>query len=102
MWMSGVFSENANADWPFTAGALQPGRPYWANFRILGDCLIWAYFLKISEVAHIFGLLFSTDKIVHYFRQKIGWATFWVSFKKANQVTLVSTAIRFREIDEFG
>jgi hypothetical protein len=27
-----------------------------ANIRSLGDCLLWVVFVKITEVAHIFGL----------------------------------------------
>jgi hypothetical protein len=36
--------------------------------------------LKITEVAHIFGLLFSTATAVYKFLLKNGWATFWATF----------------------
>jgi hypothetical protein len=31
----------------------------------VGDCLLWAVFLKIKELAHIFALPFSTDRDLH-------------------------------------
>jgi hypothetical protein len=34
------------------------GWPGWANFRILGDCFLWAVLLKIAQVSQINGLLF--------------------------------------------
>jgi hypothetical protein len=34
----------------------------------------WQFFL-ITEVAQILGLLFSMEKGMHYFWQKMGWAT---------------------------
>jgi hypothetical protein len=34
------------------------GCPGWANFRILGDCFLWAVLLKIAQVAQINGPLF--------------------------------------------
>jgi hypothetical protein len=40
------------------------------NLRLLSDCLLWASFLTITEVAQIFGLLFSPGKsYVVNFRQ---------------------------------
>jgi membrane protein required for beta-lactamase induction len=36
----------------------------WANFRLLGDCLLGGVCLKITEVAQIFGLLFSAVKVM--------------------------------------
>jgi hypothetical protein len=41
--------------------ALPTGWPDSANFRLLGDCLLWMCFLKFTKVAQIFGLLFSHD-----------------------------------------
>jgi hypothetical protein len=41
------------------------GWPDWANFRLLGDCLQWAILLQIIEVAKIFGLLYSTVKVMN-------------------------------------
>jgi hypothetical protein len=41
------------------------GDQNWANFRLLGNCFLWAVFLKITDVAQILGLLFSTVKVMH-------------------------------------
>jgi hypothetical protein len=63
------------------------GCPDLATFRQLGDYLLWAFF-KITSVAHISGLLFST----HYYAlifTKMGWATFWTNFPQTHLVTLV-------------
>jgi hypothetical protein len=38
--------------------ACQPGWPDWANFRRLGDCLVWKLFMQVSEVISIFGVTF--------------------------------------------
>jgi hypothetical protein len=32
-----------------------PGWPDWANFRLFGDCLLWAVLLKMTKVAKILG-----------------------------------------------
>jgi hypothetical protein len=45
----------------------------------LGDCLLWAGFF-IAEIEPMFGLRFSALNVVHYFRRKMGWATFWATF----------------------
>jgi hypothetical protein len=37
---------------------LQAGWPDWANFRLLGDCLLWVVFVKIAEIAQLIGQLF--------------------------------------------
>jgi hypothetical protein len=52
--------------------------------RIFARCAIVynGQFLKIPEVAHIFGLPFSTVKVIQSIWQKLGWATFWVIFHK--------------------
>jgi hypothetical protein len=63
----------------FVKMASPTGWPDWVNFRPLGDCLVWVVFLKITEVAHIFGLDVSIIK-VNKFWQKIGLATFWAFF----------------------
>jgi hypothetical protein len=63
---------------------LQAGWPDWANFRLLGDCLLWVVFVKIAEIAQLIGQLFYTVKVVHYFLQKVVWATFWATFWATN------------------
>jgi hypothetical protein len=50
-------------------------------------------FLKFKEVAQVLGLLFSLAKVMHYFRRKNSWATFWVIFSRAHLVALVSLDI---------
>jgi hypothetical protein len=40
---------------------LKPGWPDWANFRLLGDSLLWAAFWKLQYIiSQMFGLLFCT------------------------------------------
>jgi hypothetical protein len=59
---------------------------YWANFRPLGDCFHREIFRKLhTEVAEIFGLLFSEVKIKFH---KMGWVTFWAFFSQTHLVTL--------------
>jgi hypothetical protein len=45
--------------------SLQAEWPDWANFRPMDDCLLWVVFLKIAEIADMFGLLFSKVKYVY-------------------------------------
>jgi hypothetical protein len=45
-------------------------------------------FMKITEVAYIFGLPFPTI-ITHWKWQKVGWATFWAVLSRSHLVTLV-------------
>jgi hypothetical protein len=47
-------------------------------------------FLKMAELAQIFGLPYSKLKIMYLFWQKIGWATFWANFSQTHLVTLMS------------
>jgi hypothetical protein len=42
---------------PSTRPVARTGLPDWANFRLLGGCLLWTVFL-ISEEGPIFELLF--------------------------------------------
>jgi hypothetical protein len=40
-----------------------PGRPDWANFRLLGDCLLWPILWELStKVAQLLGGFFSDGK----------------------------------------
>jgi hypothetical protein len=53
--------------------------------------------LKITEVAQLFGLLFSTLKVKQVLiLTKITWATFWAFFSKTYLVTLVTRTTMFR------
>jgi hypothetical protein len=53
------------------------------NFRLLGDCLLWAFFMKITEVDKIFVQLFSTVPLSYVLTlSKMGMATFWAIFHK--------------------
>jgi hypothetical protein len=48
-------------------------RPGWANFCLLGYCLLWEVFLNTEE-AHNFGLLISTIKLTFVLiLSKNGW-----------------------------
>jgi hypothetical protein len=60
----------------------------WANFRFLGDCFLWAVFLEITEGAHTFGLLFSTEKVMSSYLETTGWATLWAIFSQTHLVAL--------------
>jgi hypothetical protein len=66
----------------------------------MGDCLLWAIWAKITEVAHIIGLLFHTAKVMHDFFQKMDWATFWATFSQTHLVTLVSRGWRKKETSQ--
>jgi hypothetical protein len=54
--------------------------------------------LSITEVAQIFGLLLSTEKVengfwqkkLNGFWQKMDWATFWAIFSQTHQATLLA------------
>jgi hypothetical protein len=49
--------------------------------------------LEITEVAHIFGLLFPMDKVMYiYILTKMYLATFWAIFSQAHLVTLNLTS----------
>jgi hypothetical protein len=64
-----------------------PGRPDWANFRLLGNCLVWVVFLKITKLAQNFWATFSQKSC---FRQNtyMDWAKFWAIFSQPHLVTL--------------
>jgi hypothetical protein len=48
---------------------------YWANFPLLGDCLLLAVFWKITEVVRIWGYLFPRLTLCRYYLwEKMGWA----------------------------
>jgi hypothetical protein len=48
--------------------------------------------MKIAEVVHIFGLLYSTVKFTYALLDtKKGWATFWAKFLQTHLVTLSPT-----------
>jgi hypothetical protein len=52
-----------------------------------------SFFLKLSAVAHIFRLLFHGYSYV-LILTKMGWATFWPTFKQTRLVTLVASIPR--------
>jgi hypothetical protein len=43
-------------------------------------------FKTITEVAQMFGLLSSVEKVVFRLRQKMVWATFWATFSPMGQL----------------
>jgi hypothetical protein len=55
----------------------------------LGDCLLWAVFLKITEGSTNFWTTFSAEKFMYKFRENMGWATYWAIFSQTHPVTLV-------------
>jgi hypothetical protein len=59
------------------------------EFSPIGDCSPWVVFVRITEVAQIIGLLFSTvtDMYVVIFT-KMDLATFWATFSKTHLVIL--------------
>jgi hypothetical protein len=42
--------------------------------------ILGSFLAENTEEARIFGRLFSTMKVLHLFRRKMGWATFWAIF----------------------
>jgi hypothetical protein len=62
--------------------------PDWANFRAMGDCLPWAFFL-ISEVAHIFGYFFPQLRLGINFAKNVLGYFFGRYFSQTHLVTLV-------------
>jgi hypothetical protein len=63
----------------------QIGRIFWENFTLCCG-------LKIIEVNHISGLLFSTVQVMHVLILSRG-ATFWATFSQTHLVTLVLTML---------
>jgi hypothetical protein len=56
----------------------------------LGDCLLWAVFQKIIEIAQIIRLLLSTVQVGYLlYLAEIGWATLWATFSQTHPVTLI-------------
>jgi hypothetical protein len=53
--------------------------------------LYFGQFFLITEVAQIFGLLFSTEKGLHYFQQKWVGLHFRQFFSQTHQVTLIGS-----------
>jgi hypothetical protein len=86
--------------------ALWPGWPDWANFRLLGDCLLWVV-LNITDLAQMFVLLFSTENVL--ILTKKDWATFWEIFLQTHLVTpgfdlnqVFSRKLRMKRIHKIG
>jgi hypothetical protein len=60
------------------------------EFSPIGRLITLAvFFILFKDEDRIFVLLFSTVKVVHYFWQKIGLATFWANFLQTHPVALV-------------
>jgi hypothetical protein len=53
----------------------RPGWPDWANFHLLGDCLLWAVTMKIRKVFKNLGNFFHR-KCCALSLTKMDWATF--------------------------
>jgi hypothetical protein len=54
-------------NWATIICTSNPGWPDLANFRLLSDLSLW----KITEIAQISGLLFSTVKVIYKFHQNM-------------------------------
>jgi hypothetical protein len=59
----------------------------------MGDSLLWVVFAKNKEFSHIFGLLFSEVKVMHYFGQKWIGQHFDRFFPQTHPVTLTVSLI---------
>jgi hypothetical protein len=53
-------------------------------------------FWKITEVAKIFGCLFSTEKLCINFDTKMRWVLFWVILSQTYLVALLALAQNFK------
>jgi hypothetical protein len=61
------------------------------EFSPIGRLVTSSSFMKITEVAHIFGV-----KVMHSFWQKMGWATFWVIFLQLHLVSLATSMCQLK------
>jgi hypothetical protein len=60
------------------------------KFRLpIGGLFTVSSFLKITELAQLRLIRFSTDKVMYYFRQNMGWATYWATSSQTHLVTLL-------------
>jgi hypothetical protein len=70
--------------------AFYQGDHIWRIFAHCAGAFFGQFFrIHFTKVAHIFGLLYYTVKVLIYLI-KITWATFWAIFSKTHQVTLPS------------
>jgi hypothetical protein len=72
-------------------GCLQTRVTRIGEFLLNGSLYTFGSYIKISEMAQIPRLLFSTVKVMHKFGQKMCWATFWAIFSQPHFVTLFQT-----------
>jgi hypothetical protein len=64
----------------------------WPNFRPMGNCLLWAVFWIIAEVAKTFlGSFVPRSGLCINFDKKMDWATFWAAFSQTHLVTLFAS-----------
>jgi hypothetical protein len=47
-------------------------------------------FVKITSLAHIFGLLFTPSEGLALFFDKMYWATFWAILSQTHLITLIT------------
>jgi hypothetical protein len=57
-----------------------------ANLRLLGDCLLWAVFLKLKNSP----IFFFYSKTYDLIATRMVWALFWATFSQTHPVTLLS------------
>jgi hypothetical protein len=60
----------------------------WANFSLLGGCLLSTAFWKLLKKRKVLRHFFSRYKLLSNLWQKMGWATFWVILSQTHLVTL--------------
>jgi hypothetical protein len=70
--------------------AFVPGRPEWANFRLMGCWLFTLGGFLDTKVAQTFGQFFPDYKLPMYVvLTKMGWDIFWAIFSQTHLVTLL-------------
>jgi hypothetical protein len=67
----------------------------WGEVSPIGWLFALGGFLKITEVAQMYALLFPNESVMKLFWQKTGWATFWATFSQTHLVTLFLIPIFF-------
>jgi hypothetical protein len=66
----------------------------------MGECLLSAVSLKITEACQIFGYFVPQLRYAINLTKK-GWATFWANFSKTHLVTLSECLLRGDGVNQF-
>jgi hypothetical protein len=59
------------------------------EFSPIGSLFTLGSFMKITEIAQLFWLLFLSVKITYYLQQTIGWATLWAIFTRSGTDVMI-------------